>query len=87
MTERSVPPAAVAALPAMSLTEKPAAGAIVTAPSAVAVVVIVHVVPEPVIVGVPPFVTVKSAAVIVVPSSDSFADSVNWMLEPLVGSL
>ena len=33
-----------------------------------------------------PFVIVKSAAVIVVPSSDSLPDSVNWIDEPLVGS-
>ena len=61
-------------------------GTIVTAPLAVAVVVSVHVVPEPVTVTAEPLVTVKSAAAIVVPSSASFEVSVNCTVAPFVGS-
>ena len=86
VTERSVPPAVVCALPAISLIEKLTLGAIVTAPWPLATTVIVRVEPEPVIVGVPPFVTVKSLAVIVAPSSVSLPVSVNAMLELLAGS-
>ncbi len=86
VTARSVPPAVACVLPATSATEKPAAGAIETTPSPVAVVVSVKVEPEPVIVTADPLVTVKSPGAIVAASSCSFAVSVNWMEAALVGS-
>ena len=85
VTERSAPTAVVVALPAGSLTENVPLGAIVTAPCALAVTVIVNVVPEPPTVRPVPLVTVKSAAVTVVASSDSLAVSVNWIDDVLVG--
>ncbi len=81
-----MPLAVVRALPAISLTENDSLGAIATAPSAVAVVVNVNVVPEPVTVTAEPFVTVKSDGVTVAASSASLAVSVNWMDSALVES-
>ncbi len=81
-----MPPAVVRVLPAGSATEKVPLGAIVTAPSVVAVVVSVNVEPEPVTVTTEPLVTVKSAAATVAASRASFEESVKRTDDPLVGS-